>query len=236
MPGHDIRALLSTFSQALELKGPVIVHVRTQKGRGFTPAETDQIGFHGAALPPMVVPPNGNGNGVAPAPASPAMPTELMADDAAPPSSVPVPKKHPNYTAVLPEPTSPWSSLCIGSDRARSPSISLEYALLVGGQRKGSADRYASSNGPCWLERLREGLLAKRGRPGQRESEHEELVERQSTPSELCLVQGAWAVQRRERVGAERKLFARPELGWERVSYVSHQPEHLPAKVAQLLL
>ena len=56
VPGHDIRALLSTFSQALELKGPVIVHVRTQKGRGYTPAETDQVGFHGAALPPMAVP------------------------------------------------------------------------------------------------------------------------------------------------------------------------------------
>ena len=42
--------------QALELPGPVIVHVRTQKGRGFKPAEADQVGFHGAALPPMSVP------------------------------------------------------------------------------------------------------------------------------------------------------------------------------------
>ena len=116
VPGHDIRALLSTFSQALELKGPVIVHVRTQKGRGFSPAETDQIGFHGAALPPMSVPAS-NGNGVtASAPATagartttpvPAgasastMPTESMADDAAPPTALPAPKKHPNYTAVF---------------------------------------------------------------------------------------------------------------------------------------
>jgi len=112
VPGHDIRALLSTFSQALELKGPVIVHVRTQKGRGFSPAETDQIGFHGAALPPMSVPAT-NGNGAtagAPAttPAPPpavapttTMPTESMADDAAPPTAIPAPKKHPNYTAVF---------------------------------------------------------------------------------------------------------------------------------------
>jgi 1-deoxy-D-xylulose-5-phosphate synthase len=110
VPGHDIRALLSTFSQALELKGPVIVHVRTQKGRGFTPAETDQIGFHGAALPPMSVPAT-NGNGAAagatatmPEPAvtsKSSMPTESMADDAAPPTAVPTPKKHPNYTAVF---------------------------------------------------------------------------------------------------------------------------------------
>src|SRR6478735_6503409 len=67
VPGHDLKALLSTFQQALELKGPVIVHVRTQKGHGFRPAETDQVGFHGAALPPMAVPPPTNGNGHAPA-------------------------------------------------------------------------------------------------------------------------------------------------------------------------
>src|SRR5215210_2470994 len=94
VPGHDLKALLSTFSQALELRGPVIVHVRTQKGRGFRPAEADQIGFHGAALPPMAVPPqNGQANG--------SMPAESMADDAAPPTAARTPKKHPNYTAVL---------------------------------------------------------------------------------------------------------------------------------------
>ncbi len=35
----------------------MIVHVRTQKGKGYRPAEKDQISFHGAALPPMAVPP-----------------------------------------------------------------------------------------------------------------------------------------------------------------------------------
>jgi 1-deoxy-D-xylulose-5-phosphate synthase len=96
VPGHDIRALLGTFAQALELPGPVIVHVRTQKGRGFKPAEADQIGFHGAALPPMAVPATANGNGAG------SMPTESMADDAAPPSAAAKPKaKNPNYTAVF---------------------------------------------------------------------------------------------------------------------------------------
>jgi 1-deoxy-D-xylulose-5-phosphate synthase len=124
VPGHDLKALLSTFSRALELKGPVIVHVRTQKGRGFEPAVADQVGFHGAALPPMeVAPTNGNGHGApespgrspagAPAPASTgsastgsasgrgAMPTESMADDAAPPTAASVVPKNPNYTAVF---------------------------------------------------------------------------------------------------------------------------------------
>jgi 1-deoxy-D-xylulose-5-phosphate synthase len=108
VPGHDVRALLSTFQQALELRGPVIVHVRTQKGHGYRPAETDQVGFHGAALPPMTVPPPTNGNGHAPepdlaatTPAPGSMPTESMADDAAPASAVVHPPKNPNYTAVF---------------------------------------------------------------------------------------------------------------------------------------
>src|SRR5204862_2310529 len=109
VPGHDLKALLSTFQQALELRGPVIVHVRTQKGHGFRPAEADQVGFHGAALPPMEVPSNGHidGNGAVPsatddashAPA--AMPTESMADDAAPASAVIRTVKNTNYTAVF---------------------------------------------------------------------------------------------------------------------------------------
>jgi 1-deoxy-D-xylulose-5-phosphate synthase len=53
VPGHDLRALVHTFRSALALGGPVLVHVRTQKGRGYHPAEKDQVGFHGAALPPM---------------------------------------------------------------------------------------------------------------------------------------------------------------------------------------
>jgi 1-deoxy-D-xylulose-5-phosphate synthase len=53
IPGHDLRALERTFGQALELDGPVLVHVRTQKGKGYRPAERDRVAFHGAALPPM---------------------------------------------------------------------------------------------------------------------------------------------------------------------------------------
>lgn len=53
VPGHDLRALEHTFRSALDLGRPVLVHVRTQKGRGYHPAEKDQVGFHGAALPPM---------------------------------------------------------------------------------------------------------------------------------------------------------------------------------------
>jgi 1-deoxy-D-xylulose-5-phosphate synthase len=100
VPGHDLHALLETLGRALALGGPTIVHVRTQKGRGFRPAETDQVGFHGAALPPMPMT-------MAPAAdaydgARASMPTESMTDDAAPPSRVvATPAKVPNYTAVF---------------------------------------------------------------------------------------------------------------------------------------
>jgi 1-deoxy-D-xylulose-5-phosphate synthase len=53
IPGHNLRGLEHIFRAALEVPGPVLVHVRTRKGRGYRPAERDQIGFHGAALPPM---------------------------------------------------------------------------------------------------------------------------------------------------------------------------------------
>jgi 1-deoxy-D-xylulose-5-phosphate synthase len=106
VPGHDLHALLETLGRALALPGPTIVHVRTQKGRGFRPAETDQIGFHGAALPPITMAPVASVGAAAASDASPAasaaMPTESMADDAAPPAVVAeAPRKNPNYTAVF---------------------------------------------------------------------------------------------------------------------------------------
>jgi 1-deoxy-D-xylulose-5-phosphate synthase len=63
MPGHDERVLEETFRRALALDGPVIVHVRTQKGKGYRPAERDQVSFHGAALPPMALSPAADSHG-----------------------------------------------------------------------------------------------------------------------------------------------------------------------------
>ena len=41
--GHDIAALEGAFAAAAELDGPVVVHCMTQKGRGYGPAEEDQV-------------------------------------------------------------------------------------------------------------------------------------------------------------------------------------------------
>lgn len=45
--GHDMEALLATFHDVAELKGPVLVHVLTKKGKGYIPAENDPASFHG---------------------------------------------------------------------------------------------------------------------------------------------------------------------------------------------
>ena len=46
--GHDINGLLRVFKEAKRVKGAVLVHVITQKGKGFAPAEKHPARFHGA--------------------------------------------------------------------------------------------------------------------------------------------------------------------------------------------
>ena len=44
--GHDIDALVDTLSRVRAMKGPILVHVLTQKGKGFVPAEADPWTWH----------------------------------------------------------------------------------------------------------------------------------------------------------------------------------------------
>jgi 1-deoxy-D-xylulose-5-phosphate synthase len=48
--GHDVDQLVETFKGVREMKGPRLVHVVTTKGKGFAPAEADQVKWHAAAL------------------------------------------------------------------------------------------------------------------------------------------------------------------------------------------
>ncbi|GAB2696806.1 1-deoxy-D-xylulose-5-phosphate synthase [Paenibacillus thermoaerophilus] len=45
--GHNLPLLLDTFRRADKLKGPVLVHVVTLKGKGYKPAEKDSHTWHG---------------------------------------------------------------------------------------------------------------------------------------------------------------------------------------------
>ena len=53
LDGHNLAELEQSFERAFALPGPVLVHVKTIKGKGYGPAEMDSISFHGASLPPI---------------------------------------------------------------------------------------------------------------------------------------------------------------------------------------
>lgn len=44
--GHDLPTLVTTLRNMRDRKGPQFLHVVTQKGKGFSPAEADPIGYH----------------------------------------------------------------------------------------------------------------------------------------------------------------------------------------------
>lgn len=45
--GHDVKGLTRLMTYARELDGPVLLHVRTVKGKGYAPAEAEPDRFHG---------------------------------------------------------------------------------------------------------------------------------------------------------------------------------------------
>ncbi len=46
MDGHNLNEMLKTLKNLKDLKGPKLLHLITQKGKGFSPAEKNPIGFH----------------------------------------------------------------------------------------------------------------------------------------------------------------------------------------------
>ncbi len=50
LDGHDVLTLVGIFRRVKELKGPVLLHVVTQKGKGYAPAEENPEKFHGVAV------------------------------------------------------------------------------------------------------------------------------------------------------------------------------------------
>lgn len=44
--GHNLPLLIPTLKNILTIKGPVLLHVVTKKGKGYSPAENDPVRFH----------------------------------------------------------------------------------------------------------------------------------------------------------------------------------------------
>ncbi|ORU93805.1 MAG: 1-deoxy-D-xylulose-5-phosphate synthase [Cycloclasticus sp. symbiont of Bathymodiolus heckerae] len=47
--GHDLPTLVQTLANLKDLQGPQFLHVVTQKGKGYSPAEADPVGYHGVS-------------------------------------------------------------------------------------------------------------------------------------------------------------------------------------------
>jgi 1-deoxy-D-xylulose-5-phosphate synthase len=48
--GHNILTLVEIFKRVKELKGPIMLHVVTQKGKGYAPAEQNPEKYHGVTV------------------------------------------------------------------------------------------------------------------------------------------------------------------------------------------
>jgi 1-deoxy-D-xylulose-5-phosphate synthase len=48
--GHNINMLVDTLRNMRNLKGPQLLHIVTTKGKGYSPAEKDPIGYHGVPI------------------------------------------------------------------------------------------------------------------------------------------------------------------------------------------
>jgi 1-deoxy-D-xylulose-5-phosphate synthase len=49
VPGHDLPALTGVLQRVSQLRGPMLVHLVTTKGKGFEPAECDATRYHGVS-------------------------------------------------------------------------------------------------------------------------------------------------------------------------------------------
>ncbi|WOJ98674.1 1-deoxy-D-xylulose-5-phosphate synthase [Congregibacter brevis] len=65
--GHDLPQLVQTLENMRDLEGPQFLHVLTMKGKGYSPAEADPIGFH--AINKLEIKPNLEAGDVPPPPA-----------------------------------------------------------------------------------------------------------------------------------------------------------------------
>ena len=52
--GHNIESLETVLKNAAEWDGPIVVHVLTEKGRGYEPATKDDLRMHDYKLPPRL--------------------------------------------------------------------------------------------------------------------------------------------------------------------------------------
>ncbi len=97
--GHDLRTLVEIFKKVKQLKGPILLHIVTRKGKGYGPAEENPEKYHGVTVFDKVT---GKSTAVPVSGAAPAY-TKVFGD-----ALIELAKDHPNLvgiTAAMPEGT-----------------------------------------------------------------------------------------------------------------------------------
>ena len=98
--GHDIAGMEQAFAHATEWGGPIVVHVLTQKGRGYAPAEADDVQrLHDFKVQPTSVVPTTT---IAPATYTDAFTHAILDAAARRPEVVAVTAAMPGPTGLLP--------------------------------------------------------------------------------------------------------------------------------------
>ena len=73
--GHDVKAVIAALNEVKDKTTPQLVHIITQKGKGYAPAEQDAVGYHGVSphsLEPVLAEPTSKNSEPVPYKAQPA--------------------------------------------------------------------------------------------------------------------------------------------------------------------
>ncbi len=138
LDGHNIEDMVATLRNISALRGPMLLHVVTKKGKGFGPAENAPVKFHGTSCFDMV-----SGEVIAPVEAKPAAFTDVLSC-----KLLDIGEKNKNIvaiTAAMPEGTGLQKFADKYPDRFFDVGIAEQHALgFAAGLAKGGLKPYVA--------------------------------------------------------------------------------------------
>jgi 1-deoxy-D-xylulose-5-phosphate synthase len=132
LDGHDVGVMEQAFRNAAEWEGPIVVHVLTEKGRGYAPAEDDDIQrLHDFKVQ---VPADAAGNGVATVDFNDAFGQALVEQGERRPEVVAITAAMPGPTGLLPF-QARWPDRCFDVGIAEQHAVTAAAGMAMGGLR-----------------------------------------------------------------------------------------------------
>ncbi len=123
LDGHDIEAMEQALRHAAEWDGPIVIHVLTHKGKGYAPAEDDQVQrLHDLKVRPAGAGPTGDGD------------APIQCTDAFTQAMVELGDDHPDVvaiTAAMPGPTGLLPFQSRFPDRCFDVGIAEQHAVTA---------------------------------------------------------------------------------------------------------